>query len=221
MIYHLVNPRPPTEPRLLRAQESWKVLYDSGQVRPMVYLPKRTARDIGDTRDLPWIKDMLSFAFTQFEMRRNNIVCLTNDDTILHPDLPRVLEERRRDSECVSAHRVNLPERSTDHGRDLFAFTVDWILSHYRSIPDMAIGEMEWDLIMALIVREKCGVETKSVEDLNKVTAAELPPGLVMHERHEPVWMKPEMKDAPAKVWNRLQARRWYAENGMKHLCTI
>lgn len=198
--------------------QSWEALYEGGKVKPWHFVPVVTARDIGDARDLPKLHDMLRGLWPP---NSNDIVMLTNDDNILSKELPNVLAERVPTQRAVCSFRVNLPSGKPDYGRDLFAFTLGWLHHHLPIIPDMWLGEFEWDLILTIIMRKYLGMPIERTSDFHTHTKAELPLGLVLHEQHDPMWMRAEMKEAPAKVWNRLHAREWYSQNNLKHLCTV
>lgn len=219
MIFHIVNARGSNDPRLARARATWEVLYKSEKVTPVAVDTAKSARDIGDPRDLPWLRIALG-SLPKGHDDGPDIYMLTNDDVRLAPELPEVLKDVLAGQAAVCSFRVNLPDGKPDYGRDLFAFTHEWLRDN--PLPDMLLGEIEWDIIVTYMIRRSVGAGISNrTKQLHALTKAELPLGLVLHERHEAGWQRPEFSEAAGKVWNRLQARRWYAENNLKHLCTI
>lgn len=214
MIYHIVQPRAGSDPRLEKARASWEKLYATGRVKQHIIPARPNATEIGDTRDLPYLRAALSWR----KPEKDTILMLTNDDVLLEVELIDELERKLKEQVAVSSHRVNLPDGQTDYGRDLFAFRQAYLIDHSTLLPDMFLGELEWDICLARLVRSEAGCR---LDGLGRVTKAELTPGLVLHERHIGTWQLPEMADAPAKVWNRMQARRWYARRGWESLCTV
>lgn len=215
MIYHIVSIQPSDDARLKRARRTWATLYFGNKVVPFNRKPEFTAQDIGDKRDLPLLKNLL------LPPLANEITMLTNDDDLLSPGLPEMLDRVLAKQDTVCSFRVNLPSGKPCYGRDLFAFTERWLRTYADRLPDMFVGEFEWDLCLTALIRRSLGIEMKSTQEFHTLTRAELPLGLVMHETHEAAWQSEAMKDSPAKMWNRLQARAWYAREGLKHLSTI
>lgn len=233
MIYHAVEQHTSVEPRIKRARENWKTFYKKREMIPAHLSTYRfSSRMIGDAKDLPTIKEIL--AQGKIKAQPDDIILLTNDDTLLHPKLPALIRETVAMQGAVCSKRVNIesgtpfetmsplelmqPPRE-DYGRDLFAFTRIWLDEHWSKLPDMFVGEWEWDLILSYMIRKSLGIQS---EDLNVRTKAELPLGYVLHERHGlPAWQCRERRIAPAKWWNRAMAKAWYFDNGLQHLFTL
>jgi hypothetical protein len=99
----------------------------------------------------------------------------------------------------------------------LFAFRRSWLLEHWDSIPNFFLGELEWDLVMALLIRMSNGVPISEKNDLkNFNSASELPLGYVLHEMHERKWLHDSFAESPAKMHNLKLANAWYENHGLK-----
>lgn len=232
MIYHVVEQHGASGERIARAKTSWKHLYDRGVVPVHRSGFEFTSAALGDARALPLLTEMLSGLSVA-----DGIIMLTNDDTILHPELPALLESRLARQGAICSFRLNIDrpiEHLTgtqprvmakayrhDYGRDLFAFTGRWLFDNWPSIPMMFMGEIEWDIVMVILIRRTLGIMTQRTWELHHRSAAELPLGYVLHERHETVWKSAAFLKNAAKEWNKAMARAWYVDNKMEHLCTV
>lgn len=233
---------PDAERRVLQAQESWITLYKTGQVLPAhVWEPSRNSEQIGDARCLPYFKDVLLAGLNGGN--RNDFVFWTNDDSILHPKLPAHLMEVLTDKPAVSSYRINFdkgsipsldkspgellglsralnPPGDIDLGRDLFAFRKDWLRDHWHNIPDFLLGELEFDLVMAFLIRKYYGIQTTKTNMDVMLPECELQKGYVIHERHNRSWTLRNNEAAPAKAWNRKLATEFYCDNDLHSLIT-
>lgn len=236
MIYHTVEQHASGEQRIKRARENWQTFYAKREMIPAHLITYRfSARMIGDAKDLPTIKEIL--AQGKAKAKLDDIILLTNDDTLFHPQLSALLKDTVSIQGAVCSKRVNIESGTpfekmspsqfvkpacADYGRDLFAFTRQWLDNHWSQLPDMFVGEWEWDLILSYMIRRSLGVPLRSTEDLNIRSRAELPLGYVLHERHGvPAWRGRDRQTAPAKWWNRAIAKAWFEDNGLKHLFTL
>jgi hypothetical protein len=234
MIYHVVEQHGAAGERIERAQASWKLLYDRGMVPVHKRQFEFTSAALGDNRALPLLTEILS---GMSAVGDGGIVMLTNDDTILHPALPALLDATLARQGAVGSFRINvdrpvgpllgiLPKAIAkshwpDYGRDLFAFTGKWLYDNWPSIPMMFLGEMEWDIVMMILIRKTLGIVTQKTQELHHRSAGELPLGYVLHEQHETLWKAPSFARNTAKEWNRTVAKGWYDDHGMNHLCTV
>ena len=161
---------------------------------------------------------------------------LTNGDNILHPTLPELLRETMKRLPAVCSFRLNckeFPDLSLspkqlaqqfkpDFGRDLFAFRYQWLREHFAEIPDMFLGEWEWDLILALMIRKYNGVAVTKKSELQYIDPrSELPLGYVLHEEHQRPWLRHDALRDPAKWHNQRAAKDWYYKNNLGHLYTL
>ena len=222
-IYHAFDQRKgqtnaSTITRVVNAQLSWDKLYKDGSVIPVPYVSKlRTAdKEIGDPRDLPYLKDCLKNALQK--AGPEDIILWTNDDNWLHPEITDLIRMHvslydvctsRRCEVTNLLHTKASPEdyKAVHHGhigRDLFACKASWLQHNWDSIPDFILGASAFDLILAYIVREYHGVTLRQSSSLDEnVFPAELPLGYVAHVKHDNYWSKPENYHSPSETHNR------------------
>lgn len=208
------------------AQASWDDLYATGKVLPAHYWKyKRDARSIGSVRPLPFLKDLLSHAMEHADDR--DIIFVTNDDIFLHPDLPKLLEfyvslygaACSRRCEFKTKLRLASPEETAkrcEHhlGRDLFAFTKEWLLKHWDDLPDFILGASDFDLCIAAMIRLEHGIKTDRRNIAENFLPAELPMGYISHQAHKGAWTDPKIENFDAsQVWNRKLWREWAAKH--------
>lgn len=104
-----------------------------------------------------------------------------------------------------------------DFGRDLFAFRVSWLKRQWDCIPDFIVGEWEWDLVMALMIRMENGVPITTKHDLYTFYPdSEIPIGYVFHELHIRPWISTHYHDCPSKRHNLDLANQWYQEHNLE-----
>jgi hypothetical protein len=234
-IVHVVECHDPVDERTQRAVKSWEPLQgDRWRTIPVWKYP-RSSQSIGDQRGLPMLKDLLQIGMEQCH-KDSDIVCLTNGDNLLHVTLPQALEFYMADVPAICSFRLNVtgaPRMNSDpgvlcrigkpdFGRDLFAFRRWWLEKNWALIPDMFLGEWEWDLILALLIRRSNGVEIKEKNQLHYGNPkSELPLGYVLHEIHERKWMSQEALTMPAKWHNQRLAKDWYKAQGMEQFYTL
>ena len=217
------------ERRTLQAQESWIDLYRSGEMNPChVWRYPRSSKSIGDSRDLPFLKDVLAEGLTKCQER--DVVLWTNDDTILHPRVTEVVLKILEKTGACGSFRVNFekgkipklsepPEKirsfgKFDLGRDLFAFRSEWLIQNWHRIPDFYLGELEFDLVLAILIRKLAGHATTKINIHEPAPGCEMERGYVLHEIHTRSWVTKEHEKSPAKAWNQRICREWYSDNG-------
>lgn len=209
------------------AQRSWDVLYSNHGVIPMhLWHYPRNAQNIGDKRELPYLKDVLKPALDL--AADHDIIMWTNDDNFLHHELPEILRYHvGLYGVCVSQRCEFMnpipagkspkffSEASRQHmGRDLFACTKEWLLSKWDELPDFLLGASDFDLCLAAMVRVyfKLPFSRKNCE-LN-LPPADLPRGYVAHQFHPPKWNASDNTDtAPSQVYNRALFKRWASDH--------
>lgn len=232
--------------RVRFARDSWVRIYMTGEVVPChVWKYKRSALEIGDKRDLPYLKDVLEEGINR-STHGDDIILLTNDDTVLHPDLATIIFEYIEKVPVVCSGRLNykfgaLPTWKMnpngawggDIGRDLFAFRKKWLKANWQEIPDFILGELEWDLVLSGMIRKRVGRETMDTPNWRPTKdggirareirnpKCELPPGYVWHEDHEKPWRDMGLFYSPAKRHNVELMQQWYQKNNLHHLITV
>ena len=233
-IFHCYERHADSEPRdksrKADMQKSWKALYKAGVIPVCLdenFYP-RDARSIGETRPLPFLRDVLAVGMEKAEP--DDIIFFTNDDDFLHPELPELLRFHVSVYECCSAQRCEfkrtpMPKASrppgeftrnsmSHMGRDLFAFTKKWLVSHWNEIPDFILGCSDWDLCLATMVRNHFGIKTTRQNLETVMFPAELPLGYVSHVWHAPHWDRPEYTNtAPGQLHNRMAFKCWAKEH--------
>lgn len=218
-----------SERKAIQAESSWVDLYKRRELKPChVWRYPRSSASIGDTRNLPFLKDVLCAGLTK--CRDHDIVVWTNDDTILHSEAANSVLSSLSKTDACSSFRVNfekgnLPKltdpvdkiRSAgkfDLGRDLFAFRASWLIRNWNCIPDFYLGELEFDLVLAVLIRKLAGQATTKVNIHEPLPACELERGYVIHELHQRIWVTKEHEKSPAKAWNQKLCRAWYSDHG-------
>jgi hypothetical protein len=186
----------------------------------------------GEPRPLPFLKDVLLEGLNAAE--DGDIIFFTNDDNWLHPSLPAMLRYHIGVFECGCSQRCEFknapmppPTRpasefthgSRSHmGRDLFAFTKQWLQTHWDEIPDFILGCSEWDLCVAAIIRNHFGITTTRRNLEQVIHPAEIPLGYVSHVWHSPHWARAAyMNSSPGQLWNRKLFQDW-AKDHAPHL---
>jgi hypothetical protein len=226
-IFHAVERHEGMDERKMRAQSSWDRLYFQGVLPCHFWRYPRTAREIGDPRALPYLKDVLEFAMRQ--AGDNDIIMWTNDDDWLHPELPELLKAHVTDHGPCCSKRCDvatpiasevLPlddyvKRSFPHmGRDMFAFTKLWLKKYWQEIPDFILGASDFDIALAAIIRLRNGVKTTYESLYDTLLPSEIPDGYVVHEGHVAAWLAPEnIKAAASQKHNRRLFREWAKAN--------
>lgn len=231
LIYHVCERHPEKnamEARRKRtAQESWDVLYRTGNVIPAHYWEpyKRNAKqDLGDPRALPYLKDVFEVGMNQ--AGDEDIILFTNDDNWLHPKLPALVQlhcslwgvccSQRCEFVEGPILRGSAPPEAfamagrLHMGRDLFAFTKRWLVAHWDEIPDFVIGCSDWDLCLAGLVRRQWGIASTRQNIEDSIWPAELVRGYISHQYHPPKWRDPNYETvAPGQIHNRALFRAW------------
>ena len=217
------------ERRTIQAEASWLPLYKRSEMRPAhLWRYPRSSASLGDKRGLPYLKDVFAEGLTRAE--EHDIIVWTNDDTILSSDAPQAVLAKLTEMDACASFRVNFPNAQaipkltgkasdiaalgkSDLGRDLIAVRASWLKRHWHTIPDMILGEVEFDLVLSVLIRKTFGIVTTK-RNISEITACEMERGYVLHEAHPRSWASPEFEDNPAKQYNRKLAAQWYTANG-------
>lgn len=170
----------------------------------------KTSRDIGDTRRLPRVADVIDFGAGTDEVRNEDIVVLTNSDICLTEDAINDIRKKLKTDECCFSRRVdvkdatiapNIDRLAAYEGTDLFAMRVGFWRQHQHELPQFYLGCEGFDFVLRHWMR-------KYNPD------AEMVPPVCWHELHQPFWALPQVVQAnPAQVHNRETARKWAMEN--------
>jgi hypothetical protein len=188
IISEMSSDSPETRRRHRVAAETWRELYQNGVVPchiSMTELP-RNSRDIGDSRELPFIKDLIEYGI---EKHRPEVVVITNADICLAKDAAKRVSDVLNTSDACYSHRMNfdgpledpIPDAQISQGTeeiygvDFFAFKVDWWNRVKKIFPDMLLGCERWDILLMNLIIITC------------------PPSCILsnltyHEKHHAFW---------------------------------
>lgn len=225
-----------SERRVENAVASWIYHYSKGMLSCHVWeyeYARIASESIGDPRRLPYLKDLLAEGL-KIAQQPDDIVVLTNDDTVVHHQIVPAMARILQNVDALSSFRMNfkkehMPALDTPtakirqwgeacFGRDLFAFRAEWLRRNWTAIPDMILGEIEFDLVLAALIRIAAGVETTKENFSVNDPACELERGYVIHESHERNWMKDEFSIAPARIHNNKIYVEFCGDNGLEDL---
>lgn len=196
------------------AKRTWNEIYKEG---PWVPVPikdaelKRSSRNVGDSKTVPFIKDLLTMACSR--SGPDDILVLTNADTCFARGITEALIEEVSVNISMSAHRYDfhhdLYEIYTPSqvmmgdfyvGADLFAFKKSWWIRNSPEYPDMLLGYEAWDWIMREMVHKHGG----------KIWYQ----GMIYHRSHPAYWHQSNVKRThPSQVHNVRLAREWLTRN--------
>ena len=174
----------------------------------------RSARDIGDERDVPFVSDVIESARDEVT-DPSEIVILTNADSCLAVETVELISAKLQDDGACWSNRWDIDkamrtqlsvsqikERGESHrGLDLLAFRWKWwedvlLAGEYG---DFSMGYEAWDAIFILML----GGERQIV------------PSVVYHENHQtPYWAR-NRTTSRGNLWNRSLARKWIDSHGM------
>lgn len=213
----------PPDLRKKTAWSSWDALYSKGVIPVHVWDKPRSAKQIGDTRDLPYFRDVMQPALDQADS--DDILFWSNDDNVLHPQMAdRVAYHVSVFGPCCSQRcdfRGTIPPltKSPEHfvklgqhhcGRDVFAATKKdwlWIL---EQVGDPILGASDFDIHLCAIIRLHYGIRLSRKNLNDHIHPAEFERGYVLHQHHAPKWSHPRNVDkAPSQKHNRLGFKMW------------
>ena len=215
--------------RIRVAMLGWIKVYESREVIPChVWEPfRRDATILGDERKLPFLKDILEAGMAKCE-NVDDIVLLTNDDSVPHPDIHTMIFRALETRPCVCTGRLNYkhpampdftdrnwPTEIADIGRDAFAFRLDWLKEHFDEIPDMLLSEVQFDIVLGTMIRVANGVKPTLASRTKAIPEAELPYGVIQHEDHPRGWT---CGPTPGQAHNLKLAAEWYRANKLQHM---
>lgn len=205
------------------AWRSWDAMYNGGVIPCHYWKYRRSAKDIGDQRTLPYLKDVLEFAMGQ--SGDDDIIFWTNDDIFCHRELPAALLLHVSLHDVCVAKRCEFVRELPDpanpasefaargtayYGRDLFAATKKWLEERWDLIPDFILGASDFDLCLAALSRSHFGFATTAKNMEAVIHPAELPMGYISHVNHPAFWHTPVYCDtAPSQKHNRRLFMEW------------
>ena len=194
------------------AKESWEAEYKKGRWIPCCVPDAQLARNanqVGEQKPLPFINDVINVAADQAQP--NDLICLTNDDTIFVNDITeRLLHTEPPFWSSRWEHgKVNGPlnsetikKNSWKHvGSDVFVFTKRWWMEHSHEFPDFIISREQWDLILRTLINLHGGHEEEA---------------LCAHIIHQPEWHSPQYRESVGNLFNRQSAQRFIREHNLK-----
>jgi hypothetical protein len=207
-LVHVVHMHGKTD-RHQRAQQGWPASWTDNTITNLGTSWDRSALALGDSRRLPYLRDILSSAL---EMVRSDHDCIVwmNDDVALPVGALERLRKHVLLWDAVSIRRQESNATEVHMGRELFAFRAGWLRRHLEKIPDYLIGTEAFDLGLSAYIRRERGIESTFRNFSTDFFPCELPPGLALHEPHESSWAS--MIASPANVYNRKLFRNWAAQ---------
>lgn len=198
------------DPRVLRARSTWSQNHRN-------YFFKRDARDLGDTRDWPFLKDVLAATLE----RNPDFLFYTDDDIILRPGLESsIMLLAQEGCNAFTGQRVDVPNFEAIHtalhkaehmGRALIGFRASWLREHLAEIPDYVVGCSTADLMLSAMCRKMVDRIWTMENCADWCPKCETIPGLLFHESHRSRWL--DFEEAPAEVHNRKLTAAWFQAN--------
>lgn len=137
---------PSTQARNDAAYATWPKL--RAELAP--YEPGRTSKAMGDTRAMPYLRDMILHALTATQ---SSIIALINNDIILLDGIDQAVRESCDKYGCYWSYRLFDDSGNTDDGADFFAFTRCWWDLHQHYFPDFLLGYWGWDDVLVRMMR--------------------------------------------------------------------
>lgn len=199
------------EPRHYRAAETWIGKIDVAARGSKTGIWRRTAVDIGDARNLPYLKDVIRFA-TLRSTSPNDIIFWCNDDNVISPKLPELLRRHVPLYGACSFRRTEPATLGIHMGREGFAFTARWFSQNVDSIPDYILGASSWDIGLAAYIRLQRGIVTTKANLTHDFFPADIGEGYVYHEAHPSAWSGAN-ENSPSNQHNRRLLAEWQKKN--------
>lgn len=112
------------------------------KARHLAFKAIRTSKSIGDTKNVPFVRDMIEKAF---QTGSEGIAVLTNNDIAFDRRLQGAIVDACKKYGCYWAYRTERYGGPTDNGADVFAMTRHWWKVHQHLLPDFLLGYWHWD----------------------------------------------------------------------------
>lgn len=194
-IIHIAPWMETDDPRILRARDTWNVLYrDFGWVREQA--PSSFPRSKDDERRLILLGLLLDWAWVGSE--EGEIIVFTCDDVVLRPCLDQQVRDLAQRCSLFTGHRVNCDTfeqaiqqqeiGEVSNGRVLIGYRREEWAKIAPYLPDIYCGTANGDLYIAALARKLAGKPWSQATDPIPEPACELTPGCIWHERHKPSW---------------------------------
>lgn len=208
-IYHVVDGFG-NDPRHQDAQATWNQAYLRGIIPVHVNgYPRNAKTELGDPRPLPFLKDILWAAIpADATGAGDHIIVWTNSDIGLKAGLADVILEHVGRHGAASMRRTESNGKGHP-GRDLFAFTIDWLHAHWDEFPDYVIGAPTFDLGLVAMIRKSHGLPTNLKNMGDDLAPADMSPGFALHTSHAPEWQVKNMDSIPSVRHNKRLFREW------------
>lgn len=216
--YHVHSEYPRKDGALRRnsvARETWATVHRNGrwaEIKAVDEVFSRTSKTaVGDTRVLPFVKDVIDFCASKIPDERDYVV-LTNDDTCFVPELQGMIDCAVLSDRPAFAHRwdffrsIVAPIRSGEMlkakwypGSDLFVFSKRWWLRNRDDFPDLILACEYWDCVLRQMIKRSGGLEL---------------PSAIYHEWHDSAWQQPGFREEnPGQKHNIAHAKAWFGEH--------
>jgi hypothetical protein len=208
-VIHVVNTFG-QEPRHIAARKNWDILYAQGVVPVHCTDFDRNAKQIGDPRALPYLKDLLAHGVEAAGKSNLDVILWGNDDTGLAPGILDWCHGVQSDG------ARSMRRNEAGHiGREIFAFTVEWLDNQWNKIPDFIPGAPCFDLALAALIRKFHGIQS-TLENLHiDIWPAETHERLALHEPHPSAWAGKNEHVYKANLWNKCLANEWFVKNNI------
>lgn len=198
------------------AKETWKRCAD---ITPWVDLPMapsmapRTANDIGEQRDLIYMRDLIDFG--RQVAKPSDIILVSNSDVAFVEGFSHDVLSAIEQHGAFFTHRWDMPGRlrtlSREEvkrmkwypGSDVFGFSRVWWDKHGTRFPDMITGAEFVDAVLRQLIKQRAAPTAE-------IHAA------VYHEKHVSHWER--NRNSAAQVHNRLLAEAWFRKHGTDDL---
>lgn len=196
----------PAEQRHRNAVATWPTLSHWTRAPYVPEDGQRNAKDLGDHRDLPYMRDLIAHAMA-LATTDDDVILVTNGDVGLVNCIDALLQDALNTYGACYTHRWDfhdpiVPMGPTDvrrgtwyPGSDAFAFTVGWWKAHGHRYPDMLIGAEYVDCLLRQLIKQVCGKDAE-------VHLA------VFHQYHESYWET--HRNNPANRHNAALAADWF-----------
>lgn len=219
------------------ARHSWDFHFSQGD---MIEVPVRldqlkrsSGPALGDTRDLPFIKDLFDIGCAM--ALPEDIVVYCNRDIILSTSADnRIIAgvARGKGATCCQRRRVipkpgrlyrDFANCKTDGGFDVFAVSPGWWAKNQDKMPDQIAGRECWDTCFRVLVEEHIEGRrqpTVTITDEQWARTSAYTDHVAGHKQHESNWIV-ERLTSPGNLHNRALGRAFFAERGNTTLVNL
>lgn len=211
-IFHTLNVHGKTE-RHKKAKSSWMPLYEDGVIGVWIDEFPRTAKTIGDTRDLPYLKDVLAIGMA-IATQSDDIIMWSNDDVILDPRIEQWCLDEVSANDAMSMRRFEPENPEMIHlGRELLAFKKEWLEKNWNDIPDFILGCPCFDIVMAAFIRKQKGLKSTLANMSEDYPLCEATERYAIHHAHPSAWAGKDEYKRIGNIHNKQLAKEWCHKN--------